>query len=168
MFVSPKADESRVTEIAGKATVTVMVPDTIPDADAVIVAVPLTVPDPTVKYAPVLPAPTITADVTVAMLELLLVRLTVWPLAPAADGNRTNTELAPPVRLKDDGWNVIPFVALTAVIVTVAAADALTPLFTINWITYVPTTSATKVGFEAVGSLNVAALLDGREVNDHA
>jgi hypothetical protein len=166
VLVSPTTAESSVTVISGKDTFTVAVPGPKPGTVAVIVVEPLALPGVTVMLAAIAPSGTVTVAGTVAMLVLLLVRLTVWPPTPASAGN-IRIRLPGVVSKFRTFWK--NKMAPEAVeIVTVAGSLLMKPLFTMSCTTYIPATSATNVGDTVLAPESVAVLPAGRVVNDQA
>src|SRR5579884_1555431 len=88
VFVSPSVDESGVSVMVALLTLTVVVPDVKPAAAAVTVVVPA-LTGVTVTFTVVLPWPTVALMGTETIPVGLVVRLTVWPPAPAGEGNVT-------------------------------------------------------------------------------
>src|SRR4051794_4758323 len=93
--------------------------------------------------------------------------MTIWPPGPARLPSDTVRNPGAFV-LRFSGFGVRVIVLTPAVIVTVTGALLANPSDTINCATYVPATSAKKVGATAVSDESAAVLPVGRLVNDHA
>jgi hypothetical protein len=100
-----------------------------------------------------------------AMVGSITERLTTWPLGPAAAPNVTIKVPGVLTRLSGSGDTVIEAGAL-AVIATVWGVLSWTLSFTINCATYIPATSATKVGDTVLAPIRTA-LLPAGTVRDH-
>src|SRR5579884_1753482 len=98
---------------------------------------------------------------------LFTARLTVCPPGPAGLPIAT-TNVPVLLRLSVVGLGIKVMALEVAVIITVAGALLTYPSLTINCATYVPGTSATKMGDTVVAPLNVALLPEGLLVSDQA
>jgi len=163
--VSPIVPADSTTPIVGDVTLTVANPGLNPFAIAVIVVFPTPLPGRIVMLTPDRPSGTVAFAGTEAIVPLLLSRKTIWPPGPATlPSDKVSVPGVFVLRLSGFGESVI---ALTpAVMVTVTGLLSANPSFTINCTTYVPVTSAKKVGATAIEEDNVALLPGGRLLND--
>ena len=102
---------------------------------------------------------------TEAIDPLLLSRKMIWPPGPATLPN-DNVSVPGVFVLRLSGFGESVIALIPAVTVTVTGMLSAKPSFTINCTTYVPVTSAKKVGATAVKEDNVALLPGGRLLND--
>jgi len=162
LIVPLSATELEASEmvIVGTTTFTVAVPETNPEADAVMVVEPVATPV-TEMIAVIPSAPTVTVEGTVAAAGLLLTSWITLPLEPAGERVSVRVPVEPAPTASGFGFRLIVGVFAT-VMVTVTGKLFWYPSLTINCATYMPTASGTKVGDTVMAPDNVAELPFGR------
>ena len=114
---------------------------------------------------PDIPSGTVAFAGTEAIVPLLLSRNTIWPPGPATLP-RDNVSVPGVFVLRLSGFGESVIALTPAVTVTLTGVLSANPSFTINCTTYVPVTSAKKVGATAIEEDKVALLPGGRLLND--